>query len=467
MEKEKNLVIVYGQQNVDVVDLNKLNKKRISFGSLEDNDIQIKSPIVSRRHGFLELQGDKCLIHDNNSSNGVYVIGKENSDQELQDGTTMRIDNYNSPHKEGVVMIYTNLPVNGRWSKVKLQRNLTIGRSQECDIRVNHPSVSNIHAEIFLDGNGAWSIKSNTGEMILNGLPFAKSSVHRLCEKDAICIANSKFIYSAGIIIHNADTSGIAFDVRNLSRTVNTKKQPHEILSNVNMSVKPGEFIGIIGSSGSGKTTFLNAACGFQRATSGSVLFNNIDLYQNFDNLKHLIGYVPQHDIIHNALSLKKMLMYTAKIRLSKDLSIEEINDMIENVLATLNLHEKQDSIIGTLSGGQKKRASIAVELLANPSMFFLDEPTTGLDPHIGESIIEILHHLAHEQGKTVLMVTHNTDNIKQCDKVAVFGVGGHLCYFDKPQGLETFFGTKNLTSVYRETTINPKGWENKWRKTA
>jgi len=241
------------------------------------------------------------------------------------------------------------------------------------------------------------------------------------------------------------------------------KKKPETILSNVNIEINPHELIGIIGSAGSGKTTFLNAACGFERATSGTVMFNGLDLYKNFWHLTHLIGYVPQNDIIHNDLVLRRMLMYSAKTRLSNDLSADELNLIIDNVLDSLDLRKQQDQVIRTLSNGQRKRACIAVELLANPSIFFLDEPTSGLDPHIGNSIVNIMRSLAHDQGRTVLMVTHNLENIEICDNVAVFGMGGHLCYFGKPYEMQNYFGVNKAVSIYEKADEISSKWVKEW----
>jgi len=389
MDDYKHLIIVSGEQNVEIIDLKRFNGSRLTFGSRETNDICISSPIVSRLHGNIQVTDRGCMIFDAGSLNGLFRNGEKVQSAELYDGDALRIDCLNSPHTKGVVMVYSTDPLTGEWAKVRLVHDLTIGRSPYSGIRVNHPSISGEHARIFR-GLDDWHIRC-LGEsgIIVNGKPLAEGKSQRLYEKDAICIATSKFIYSEGILIHNADTCGVALHIEGLSRSIVKNKKSERILSDVNIEINPNELIGIIGSTGSGKTTFLNAACGFERADVGTVRFNGLDLYQNFRQLSPMIGYVPQNEIIHGNLGLRRMLMHSARIRLAKDLSVDEMNDIIDKVLSRLSLHNQQDQLIRQLSNGQRKRACIAVELLANPSIFFLDEPTTGLDPHIGSNILD------------------------------------------------------------------------------
>jgi len=478
-----NLIIVYGNQDVTYIDLAELSTSKITFGTSEKNDIQLNSSLVNDKHGYLEIVNDKCSIYDCNSLNGIYINGIKLQSCELKDGATVRIDSEIVPHKEGVVMVYSTYPVKGEWSKIALKENITLGRDPDCDIRINHTSVSGLHAEIYLDTD--WCIKGGdrTSGMIINGnLKGESGAVHRLEEKDVICIANSKFIYTSGMLVHNADI-GVTLRVESLTRVVTVKGKTAKargskiILNKVNIELEPHEFIAIIGGAGAGKTTFLNAICGFERANSGSVQFNDVNLYENFAHLKHMIGYVPQHDIVHKALTLRRMLWYVAKIRHARDLSPEEINKNIDDVLDTLEMRMHENKLIGKLSGGQRKRASIAVELLSNPSIFFVDEPTTGLDLDTEEQLMKILRSLAHEQGKTILMVTHNVQNLDLCDKVLIFGSketenqdgetnllepGGHLCYYGPPGEITAFFGVESLVQVYKLIKTNPEDWARK-----
>lgn len=131
---------------------------------------------------------------------------------------------------------------------------------------------------------------------------------------------------------------------------------------------------------------------------------------------------MPQEDIVFENLTLKKMLYYTAKMKMPDNTSMQEIEDRIQEVLRLIELTEHQNTMIKNLSGGQKKRASIAVELLADPGMFFLDEPTSGLDPGTEQKLMRVLNRLSKTQGKTIVMVTHTTQSLDLCDKIIFMG---------------------------------------------
>ena len=197
---------------------------------------------------------------------------------------------------------------------------------------------------------------------------------------------------------------------------------------------------------------------------TGRVYCNGTNLRENFQTLKNIIGFVPQQDIIYENITLKKMLYYTAKMKMPEDTSTAEIDARIEEVLGMVELSEHKDTYIRRLSGGQKKRASIAVELLANPGLFFLDEPTSGLDPGTEEHLMRTLSKLSKEQEKTIIMVTHTINNLNLCDKVIIMGYGGRLCYCGSPAGIKDFFQTDDLVKVYDIITADPKGWESRFR---
>lgn len=220
----------------------------------------------------------------------------------------------------------------------------------------------------------------------------------------------------------------------------------------------------IIGGSGAGKSTVLNCLCGYLRPTQGQVFINGTDLYQNFDSLKKLIGYVPQSDIVYDDLTLHDMLLYTAKLRLPKDTTKAEQEKAISDAICMVELEEKRDSLIKSFSGGQRKRASIAVELLSNPNLLFLDEPASGLDPGTERNLMESLRKMANS-GKTVILVTHSTLQLELCDKVVFMGKGGRLCFCGSYQDALKFFGVSNVVDVYNMITENAEYWRGKFRK--
>jgi ABC-type multidrug transport system ATPase subunit len=180
-----------------------------------------------------------------------------------------------------------------------------------------------------------------------------------------------------------------------------------------------------------------------------------MDLYENFDALKNLIGYVPQQDIVFDNLTVASMLWYAAKLRLPVDTSEREYGEAIARVMATVDLTARKDTLIKRLSGGQKKRASIAVELLSDPNLFFLDEPASGLDPGTERSLMKTLRQMA-TGGKTVVFVTHSTLNLHLCDKIVFMGTGGNLCFCGSYIEALEFFGIEDVVDVYSLITENP-----------
>jgi ABC-type multidrug transport system ATPase subunit len=228
-----------------------------------------------------------------------------------------------------------------------------------------------------------------------------------------------------------------AIEVRELAQHA---KSGAVTLHDVSLAIDPGELVAIIGGSGSGKTTLLGAMCGLRPPAAGSVSL-----------ISGNIGYVPQDDVIHLTLPLARTLRYAAALRGVPGASVDR-------VLRTLELTGRSLVPVGQLSGGERKRASIASELLAGPALFFLDEPTSGLDPARGAELMRTLRGLA-EGGTTVVLTTHNPSDADRCDKVAVLAAGG-LAFFGTPAETRAHFGTSTLEEIYEllEGTADPVG---------
>ncbi|WP_434423130.1 ABC transporter ATP-binding protein [Nannocystis pusilla] len=210
----------------------------------------------------------------------------------------------------------------------------------------------------------------------------------------------------------------------------------------MSLAILPREFVAIVGGSGAGKSTLLGALSGFSRASEGDVLVNGDDYYANFDAYRGQIGYVPQSDILHQTLTVDEALRFTAQLRLPEDTGDAEIAARVERVLADVDIEDRRTTRISELSGGQRKRVSIAAELLADPSLFFLDEPTSGLDPGLEKRLMYTLRRLA-DGGRTIVMVTHATANIHQCDHIA-FMADARLVWFGPPADALQHFGVRS-----------------------
>jgi ABC-type multidrug transport system ATPase subunit len=202
----------------------------------------------------------------------------------------------------------------------------------------------------------------------------------------------------------------------------------------------------------------MNALIGSNPA-EGKVNLNGQDFYKEYDLFRDQIGYVPQTDILHTALTVEKALDYAALLRLPPDTSPEERKKRISEVLETVNMNS--DTILSTriknLSGGQRKRISIAAELLADPKLLYLDEPTSGLDPGLEKKMMHTLRHMA-DQGRTVVLITHATVNILQVDHVA-FISQGKLVYFGPPQEALDFFEVEDFADIYERIERSGAEW--------
>jgi ABC-type multidrug transport system ATPase subunit/ABC-type multidrug transport system permease subunit len=211
------------------------------------------------------------------------------------------------------------------------------------------------------------------------------------------------------------------------------------LLRDVSLTISPGELVAIIGGSGAGKTTLLDTMCGLRPPATGTVRL-----------IPGNVGYVPQDDIIHLALPLARTLRYAAALRGMPATAVE-------GVLRTLELAGRSAIPVGELSGGERKRASIASELLAEPALFFLDEPTSGLDPARGAELMRTLRRLA-DTGTTVVLTTHNPADAGRCDKVAVLAPGGRLAFFGTPEAACRHFGAAGLDEIYELIEDAPEG---------
>src|SRR3954469_12953849 len=220
---------------------------------------------------------------------------------------------------------------------------------------------------------------------------------------------------------------GFAVEVDGLSRRVQLGRRGEiTLLDGISFAVAAGELVAIVGPSGAGKTTLLEAMAGVAPTTTGSVRFDGVDVHANVKTFRGVIGYVTQDDIIHVDLPLERTLRYAARLRLPSSTSAVEVDESVRAVIATVGLTEQADVRVGSLSGGQRKRASIAVELLTDPRVFFLDEPTSGLDPSTSADLIAHLRKLA-DRSVTVVFTTHSVEDLAVCDRVVFMARGGRV----------------------------------------
>ncbi|WP_405703705.1 ABC transporter ATP-binding protein/permease [Streptomyces sp. NBC_00069] len=346
--------------------------------------------------------------------------------------------------------------------QIAVGRVMRIGRALENELVVSDLQVSRLHAE-FRSANGRFEIHdlgSHNGTYV-NGQPLPKSGTALLGPNDIVGVGHSTFRIVGDRLEEFVDTGDVSFSARHLTVTVDGGKQ---ILKDVTFGVPEKSLIGVIGPSGSGKSTLLKALTGYRPANEGDVLYDNRNLYKQFAELRQRIGLVPQDDILHKELKVSTALKYAAKLRFPGDTAQAERAARIDEVLRELKLDIHKDKKITSLSGGQRKRVSVALELLTKPSLIFLDEPTSGLDPGMDRDVMQLLRGLA-DDGRTVLVVTHSVAELGLCDKLLVMAPGGSVAYFGPPDEALNFFGYTTWADVFSAfENYRDYDWAGRWK---
>ncbi len=293
----------------------------------------------------------------------------------------------------------------------------------------------------------------STNGTFVNGLKVKR---HELHEMDRIVIGPSELRFTGASLSRSTDTQVVRLDASAVTLEVSSRvtHEPHALLDEVSLVVKPRELIGLLGPSGAGKTTLMRTLNGFVKPTRGKVLYNGVDLYQNLSSLKSTIGFVPQEDIVHSRLSVRRCLYYAARLRLPEDLSEGELNRRLDEMLGVLKIDASHWNMpVAKLSGGQRKRVSIGIELLSKPGVLFLDEPTAGLDPRTETLMMMLFRQLAN-QGSTIIITTHLLASFGVLDKVVVL-LQGRLAFYGPGNKLLEYFKAEAPPDIYDDLTDN------------
>ena len=337
---------------------------------------------------------------------------------------------------------------------------LTIGRATDNQVVVADLNVSRYHAELRRSESGEYEIVdlgSHNGTY-LNGQLISTAAV---TEHDVIGIGPATFRLEDHELREFIDTGDVSLVAQDLTVRLPSGKI---LLDHVSFPLGERCLLGVIGPSGAGKSTLLNALTGIRPATSGSVLYDDRDLYAFYPELRHRIGLVPQENILHTQLTARRALGYAAALRFPADTSRAERNRRIDEVMDELALTQHAHTKTAALSGGQQKRVNVALELLTRPSLLFLDEPTSGLDPGLEKSVMQQLAGLAHD-GRTVIVVTHSVANLDLCDRLLVLVPGGKIAYFGSPRDGLRHFGKPGWAEVFQAFDAEPdRDWAGEFR---
>ena len=326
---------------------------------------------------------------------------------------------------------------------------VTIGRTPDNMVVLNHPQVSGHHARLEKVGNDYKIVDlGSTNHVYVSG-QLVRDQVLKVGNE--IRIGPFKLTYTGTELTQHDERGGIRIDALHVKKAVDSGKTV--IINDISIAIPPRSFVAIVGGSGAGKSTLMDVLNGLRPAQQGTVLYNGQDYYKNLASFSTQLGYVPQDDIVHRDLTVERALYYAAKLRLPSDTTEKQIKQRIDEVLNDVEMTFRRRTLVNNLSGGQRKRVSIALELLADPNIFFLDEPTSGLDPGLDRKMMQLLRTLA-DRGRTIILVTHATNNIKSCDFVCFLCRGGRLAYFGPPDEAKAYFGKSDFAEIY--STLEP-----------
>jgi ABC transport system ATP-binding/permease protein len=354
--------------------------------------------------------------------------------------------------------------------RVPLDHGMTVGREAlPGQIVLDHPNVSRRHAA-FEIVNGSVMLRDlgGTNGTYVNGARLR--SAYSLVPGDRIDIGPFKLTFDGTALtgagrVGNAElvVQGVSYDVRR----ARAGASPRRILNAASLRILPCEFVCIVGANGSGKSTLINILAGRALPSEGVVLLNGVDLHSNFEALKQDIAFVPQQDVLHEQLTLRQALSYVARLRLPPDTSPAQRGAAVDEAARSVDLFDRLDQRIGSLSGGQKKCASLASEILNRPSVLFLDEVTSGLDESTDWEIMLLLRRLANE-GMTIVVVTHTLANVAEfCDKIVCMGGHGHPTFIGAAAEVLNFFAVRRLGEVFsRVDELGAEHWRARFAKT-
>jgi ABC transport system ATP-binding/permease protein len=346
-------------------------------------------------------------------------------------------------------MIQAILPGSGRMDKPP--GSATIGRANDNDIVIQDVLASRHHAFLLQSplGTEIRDAHSVNGTFV-NGVRVGSAVLN---EGDVITIGNVDLVFTDGNLVRRTEaaTRSGGLEVHGVQFKIDGK----QLLDNISLTARPGTLTAIIGGSGAGKTTLSRLIAGYTRPSAGSVTFEGHNIHAEYATMRSRIGMVPQDDVVHRQLTVNQALGYAAELRLPPDTSKQERTQVVAQVLEELDLTKHADTRVDKLSGGQRKRASVALELLTQPSLLILDEPTSGLDPALDRQVMLMLRQLA-DAGRVVLVVTHSVSYLDVCDQILLMAPGGKTAFNGPPGQVGAVLGTTNWADIFANVGADP-----------
>jgi ABC-type multidrug transport system ATPase subunit len=481
-------------------------------------DVRLAHPLVSRAHILLRCEHGRWMAIDNGSLNGMFVHGRRVQEMDITDGTTVNLGNPDGPPvsfevgrgqgpvgrppQTSTAMMHggpaqpptqpprypappppppaapdaapTQMgPTSARGgstsnlatSMLKILRPgaspevppgaLTIGRATDNGIVIPDVLASRHHATLIPTPGGVEIVDNRSiNGTFVNG---DRVSTALLNEGDVVTIGNVDLLFTGGNLVRRTETAAATgtggLDVRGVTWTIENNKT---LLDNISLVARPGTLTAIIGPSGAGKSTLARLIAGYTHPTSGTVSFEGHNIHADYASLRSRIGMVPQDDVVHGQLTVNQALMYAAELRLPPDTTREDRQQVVAEVLSELEMTQHADTRVDRLSGGQRKRASVALELLTGPSLLILDEPTSGLDPALDRQVMTMLRDLA-DAGRVVLVVTHSLTYLDVCDQVLLLAPGGKTAFCGPPAQIGPTMGSTNWADIFSTVAGDPQ----------
>jgi ABC-type multidrug transport system ATPase subunit/pSer/pThr/pTyr-binding forkhead associated (FHA) protein len=452
----------------------------IRFHDISPEDLTL----ISRVHAILRFDGTQWVVVDK-SQNGLYVSGARTNLVPIRDRLSVALGSPRGPQltfrvaapgarppqtSEAVADSPTAMfrapappppprlqprpsrpmpPVSSR--PAASFRSATVGRAKTNNIVVEDALASRVHAVLTSTPAGLEIRDNNSSNgTFVNGLLITSTTLR---DGDVVTIGNTDLLATGNTLVPQpavARTSGLA--AYGLALTIDGR----QLLQDVSFTAKPGTLTAVIGPSGAGKSTLVKLIGGAMPCSAGVVAFDGHDVHAEYASMRSRIGMVPQDDVVHRQLTVEQALNFAAELRLPPDTSADDRREVVDRVLDELELAPHKKTRVDKLSGGQRKRASVAMELLTGPSLLILDEPTSGLDPALDRQVMTMLRRLA-DAGRVVIVVTHSLTYVGMCDQILLLAPGGKTAFADAPAQIGPEMGSTDWADIFARVSTDPE----------
>lgn len=480
MAEEKKILGVLLTCEGNKVKKYEIKSKHVSVGRGTDKQVRFESSIVSRDQGEFRYKDGAWYYRDCASTNGSFLNGEYIFRSErwysLIDGSVIRYDKDQNDHMKGVVMLFCYGDMAGSYLSIDIGGwetwPVTVGRAYNMGLKIKSDTISLRQGVLDLEAGKLYFVPDRLAvDSYLNGERIkAKVEVRT---RDVLSFGDVQMLRLGNYLVYGSNEKSSDIFVRGLGYYVKRGgllgSGTSFILKDVNANIQSGELVAVVGASGAGKTTFVDCLIGKITPQEGSIRRGTMEMVGSRKTMPFRTGYVPQdsNSTMRSELTVMQSAMYAAKMGLPRDTEKEEIEMKIRRYAKQLGLHESRlDEPIGKLSGGQRTRASILQELITEPEILFLDEPTSGQDPATEEEIVNTLREITRRQHKTVVVITHTILSMTAFDRIMVFGAGnlegqddlcGKLCYSGKVEDAAGAFNVPSIKSIYNEISCPNK----------